>query len=250
MAAACFALLSASVSAQIYNIPPDIAPDSVGTGETLNLGVGGALPDRFQANADSTVNIDGGYVGHYFEANDTSTVNINAGDIGLGFNANGGSTVNIGGGTFGSFFQAHSGSSVEISGGKLGSIFQALAGSTVDVRGGSVGTFFAAQPGSAVALIGGEFRRNGSVYLGSTITLGANDVFTGTLGDGAPFIFSSLNNDQLSTVQLTTDTLPPLDTTPIFIDSLSTAPAGLRSGQTLWLQSGGTLPSNFASHYP
>lgn len=123
------------------------------------------------------------------------------------------------------------------------------------ISGGSYGRRFEARPGSDVELIGGEFELNGVTYTDSTITLTEGDVFTGTLADGSPFVFSPLvgdigfvAGDDLIGVTLTTAALPPLDTTPLVVstDILATVPFGLREGQDVMLQPGGVLGAALA----
>ena len=74
--------------------------------------------------------------------------------------------------------------------------------------------------------------------------LPANKLLTGTLADGTPFAFTSSEGDHLSSVKLLRSN--DLATgPPTIIVSTAAAPLGVRAGQTLTLQSGGTLPDNF-----
>ena len=225
---------------------------------------GGSVGSGFQANSGSVVNITGGSIGEVsefgtpanFQANTGSVVNISGGSVGSLFDARSGSEVNISGGSVGNAFVAHSGSVVNISGGSLDNFFCAKSGSRVTISGGSVGRVFEAEPDSDVELIGGEFQLNGVAFSGSTISTDTGDVFTGTLSDGSTFIFSDngnlLDNDfsffgeRLSNVRLTTGELPELDLQPIVVTTPTPdRPSGLRAGQTLTLQEGGELGSNF-----
>lgn len=80
------------------------------------------------------------------------------------------------------------------------------------------------------------------------MTLGAGDVFTGTLQDGSAFIFSDLAVDTLVGVTLAASTLPTLNPMPVFVDTpLPASASGLRAGQTLTLRKGGELGDNFES---
>lgn len=149
-------------------------------------------------------------------------------------------------GSVGIDFVANFGSEVNISGGTVGSGFDARSGSEVNLSGGTVGHGFHTSSGSDVELFGGEFNLNGSTFTGSTITLSVGDVLTGTLTDGSAFIFSSDSFDTLIGVTLTPTALPTLDTTPIVVNTaFPTRPSGLRVGQTLTLQDGGQLGSDF-----
>ena len=254
-------------------------------GQELTLQNGGVLGTNFPV-VDAILNIDGGIVlGNLKIAR--STVNMSGGNVGtkgsqlsVNFDVFSGSTVNISGGNFpgGSsrgFFTAHTGSNVNISGGNIGyplaSRFNANSGSTVNISGGdfrgastvnrfdansgstviiSGGSFnrdFHAFAGSNVELVGGEFLLNGVAFTGA-ITLSTDDVFTGTLVDGSPFIFSPLENDELTDVTLTQSTLlAAADLTPQFVNTniSTTPPFGLRAGQELTLQNGGVLGTNF-----
>ncbi len=128
-------------------------------------------------------------MGTSFDALSGAEVNISSGTVGSSIEALSGSEVNISGGSVNRLI-ANSGSAVDFSGGFV-SLFTADTGSQVSISGGTVGYSFAATPGSAVELFGGEFRLNGDVFTGQSITLGEDEVFTGTLADGSSFVFSS-----------------------------------------------------------
>ena len=93
---------------------------------------------------------------------------------------------------------------------------------------------------------GGEFTLNGTAFTGSNISLGAGDVFTGALQDGSTFIFNG-DLDEIFEVNLNSVSLNAADISPIFVSSTNPAPlvSGLRAGQTLTLQNGGELGSDF-----
>ena len=222
------------------------APNGLRAGQTLTVRDGGELGDNFAA-VNATLNVEGGVAGSGIEVTG-SVVNISGGTVGV-LRAYSGSTVNISGGTLGSSFNAGSGTSANISGGTLGNSFNAGSGSTVRISGGIFGGNFRANSGSTVELVGGEFQLNGSPYAVSSITLAGSDVFTGTLADGSPFVFSGLGEDLfLEAVALSPTSLPPIDTTPIVVDGSSVAaPNGLRAGQTLTLRDGGELGDDFAA---
>ena len=119
-------------------------------------------------------------------------------------------------------------------------------GSEAVISGGSVGDSFQAFDGSDVELIGGEFKLNGESFAGPIITLEANDVFTGTLADGSPFIFSMTGSDLLNDVTLTPPAapLPEASLVPVVLSTPSGL-SGLRVGQNLTLLSGGEVGSSF-----
>ncbi|MBX3435291.1 MAG: hypothetical protein KF847_18385 [Pirellulales bacterium] len=144
-------------------------------------------------------------------------------------------------------FEALLGSEINVYGGSIGSSFNAEPGSVVNLHGGTIGTSFRAKLGSDVEFFGGEFVLNGVPYVGNSITLSGNDVFTGTLADGSPFILSPQGGDILQTVALTPFALPPLVTIPETLNGpLGTRPAGLRIGQSLTVGPGGSLGVDFA----
>ena len=244
----------------VLNLPGDEAAitgvdfESIGgaAGETtqLNSSDGGAVGDWFDALAGSEVNISGGTVGHSFDAKAGCEVNITGGTVGQAFHAESGSQVNISGGSVGGGAVALAGSAVTITGGAVGDSFRAFDGSAVTISGGTLGGGFSAA-GSDVELIGGEFRLDGADYSGGTLTLEEEGVFTGTLLDGSVFIFRDFrvggSDDIFSGVTLTPAALPIADLNPIVIDdSAVSSSSGLRAGQTLTLQAGGSLGENFA----
>ncbi len=233
-------LFSATASAQVFDSGPS---DSALFTNVINL-----PPD------DEPEGIVGGVMG------ETTQLNVTTGGVLTsiplfqiqpfsGFFANEGAEVNIDGGSVGNNFQANQGSEVNIRSGTVGNTFQAFQGSEVSLSGGSVGFGFRALVGSAVNLIGGEYKLNGAAYTDATITLGVNDVFTGTLADGSAFIFSGEASDILSSANLVAPSqpLPNASLVPIVISTpVSSGPQGLRAGQSLTLLPGGQLRKNFA----
>ena len=227
------------------------------SGSTINI-FGGTIGEEFTANAGSTVNISGGEVGGLFKARNGSVVNISGGNVGDSFDfitgdksidAESGSTLTVSGGIIDGEITMFDGTIADISGGSIGGL-SAITGSTVNFSGGVVGRLFAAAS-SFLEFSGGEYALNGDTYAESTISvesiLDEPAVFTGTFADGSVFIFSGYASDFIDLANLNHVTLPPADTTPIFVNNTSSpAPPGLRPGQTLTLQDGGTLPRNFA----
>ncbi|MFK7770352.1 MAG: PEP-CTERM sorting domain-containing protein [Mariniblastus sp.] len=245
------------------NTPNPVRPSGLRAGQTLTLQNGGELDINFEA-VDATVNIEGGFLGDH-SGFSRSTVNISGGEVDAFSNAYAGTVVNLTGGKWGRFSDAHAGSTVNVIGGTLDSFFEAQAGSTinlslglveanftalagseVDIAGGAIGDNFNIQAGSNAELFGGEFRLNGSDFDGSTLTLGDDDVFTGTLVDGSAFIFAGNRGDDIIGLNLLRRDLPELDTTPQVIDTADHGrPSGLRQGQTLTVLQGGVLGKYF-----
>lgn len=239
-----------------------VRPSGVRAGQTLTLRNGGELPINFEA-VDATVNIEGGFIGDH-SGFSRSVVNISGGEVDAFSNAYAGAVVNLTGGTWGSFSDAHSGSVVNVIDGTLDSFFEAqagstiniqggvverftaLSGSTVDITGGALGFNFDIEAGTDAELFGGEFRLNGESFTGSTLTIGDDDLFTGTLTDGSAFIFAGNRSDDIVGLKLVEVALPTLDTTPQVIDTADHGrPSGLRAGQTLTVLDGGVLGKFF-----
>ena len=219
-------------------------PIGLRAGQSLTLQDGGDLGNNFEA-VDAVVNLQAGTIGDGF-GTARSTVNIDGGTIGNNFFSHAGSVVNVNGGTIGDDFTAGTESEVVINGGRIGQRFGADFNSRVRIIGGIVGRGFVAAQNSDVQLSGGEFQLNGEAFSGSTISIAAGDVFTGTLTDGSAFIFNNEVGDSLNNVQLNQTAVPEVDITPVFVSSLTpNAPSSLRSGQTLTLEQGGIINSEF-----
>lgn len=225
IAFACFGLPSVSLGqfTTVINVPTDLAPSSIGSDTQLNLTDGGTLGSQFLAGAN----------------NGTST-NVE---------------VNITGGTVGTLFVANGGSTTNLSGGNVGQGFEARSGSVVNFTGGTINDFFTALPGSNVTIPGGDFYLNGEPItdlqtVGNTVqpTLGGTFMLTGNLANGTPFAFYRENTigDGFATGALTLQaaTLPAISPSTITA-STDPVPLGIRSGQTLIVDSGGSLGNSF-----
>ncbi len=247
----------------VVDTPNPDRPSGLLEGQTMILRDGGILGENFEV-VNATLNIEGGFLDEglglsggvanmtggesdvFTEIYDGSTVNISGGSFGGFLDVFSGGELNVSGGSLGGFSVAHAGSVVNISGGVVDRNFDALAGSTVNLTGGAVGFGFNVEAGSNVTLQGGEFLVNGTAVSGSTLTLTEGDNFTGTLADGSAFIFSDVLGDEIVGLNLDQVSLPPLDPTPQFVDTINPdRPSGLRQDQTLTLQAGGELPSHF-----
>jgi hypothetical protein len=198
----------------VINVPPDVAPNSIGSNTQLNLFDGGSIGSSFDAGASNgsgvniEVNVFGGSVGTGFAAFGGSTVNISGGSVGTSFQALG--TVNILNGVVGSGFRAWSGGLVNILGGSIGADFHANSGSVVNIWGGALGDDFDASSGSIVRIAGSDFRLNGVPIeglgtIGSTVPLDipAGAVLSGVLADGLAFVFTSQSSDIFAAGTLT-----------------------------------------------
>jgi len=244
------------------NIPSDPGIgnfQTIGSDTQVNLFDGGTIGftvDAGVAGGTSTnieVNVAGGFVAGHFNANSGSTVNISGGTVHVLFDAFDGSTVNISGGSVGSFFTAYAGSMVDISGGSVGSSFDAFSGSAVHISGGSIASFFEAFGGSEVTISGSDFRLDGVLISGLNVVgntmafdppLGT--VLSGTLADGTPFAFSSLDFDRIDegTLTLAAVALPDIGSPVIMVPS-EPVPLGIGIGQALVVNNGGSISDNF-----
>ena len=138
-----FWLASALANAEfttVINVPPDIAPSSIGSNTQLNLGIGGYLDYYFKAgnreslNTDIEVNINGGTTGYGFSSNDGSIVNLYAGLIGRSSRMFGGVT-NIYGGMVDDGFKMYSGE-LNFFGGSFSDGMSVDGDSVVNILGG------------------------------------------------------------------------------------------------------------------
>ena len=193
-----------------------------------------AIGDDESIGSDTTLNVlPGGSVGRSFDAGAEDGTSTNV-------------VVNITGGTVDRFFVARSGSQINISGGIIDDFFFTFSNSEVNLSGGSVGTRFRMGSEAVGNIYGNEFRLNGAPILNSIIDLERPDIFTGTLEDGSPFIFSRDARDSLRGVNLVSAPVPKIADMHFSVDSELDL-AGLRAGQTLTLLDEGALKNkNFA----
>ena len=249
-------------------------------GAQINLS-SGEIGREFKAFNGTEVNITGGSIGDLSRAFSGSTINMFAGAIESGFDAYGdvnvyggtivdhfdameGSVVHFSGGVHGSFIGASSGSEVNISGGSFGALFRANDGSVVRVSGGSFFDGFETEQGSAVEFAGDDFRINGEPIQGlesigdsQPVSIAHDDLLTGTYLDGTPFAFvyqsnspffdgTPRENDEFSdgTLTLIVGQLPEI-ATGVINSATDPVPLGIRAGQTLQVDDGSAVPSNF-----
>lgn len=216
-------------------------PTGLRAAQSLTLQEGGTLGDSFAA-VDATVAINGGVVGEGAEFSG-SDVAISAGSVGAWARAHSGSEVAVTGGSVGDSFFAHSGSVVSISGGRTGRRFQADAGSVVQISGGAIGADF--RGNTDVELVGGEFQLNGLPIGPGRFQFLAGNRLTGVLADGSPFVFSAVA-DYFTHIVLTPTAVPAADTTPQVVGAGEIATnAGLRTGQSMSVEAGGSVAEDF-----
>jgi hypothetical protein len=243
----------------IVNVPGTfpslVGNNTVNAGTTLNVLTDGVVGSNLQGLFGSVVNLAGGTINPPFFSGGVvnvsdgvayqilmatqSELNVSGGTV---VNVSGAGKVNITGGTVTEGLDiSNFGSVVNISGGTIEAYFRTFNSVTVNLSGGTLSSLdigFASQ----LNIRGDEFLLNGAPLTTTTPSFADADIFTGTLEDGSPFIF---NGHELTGVNITEVALPPLNLTPITVNN-ATAPRGLRAGQELTLEYGGTLGSNFA----
>jgi hypothetical protein len=251
--------------ATVIDVPPAVAPASIGAGTQLNLADGGTLPSDFNAETGSELNIAGGTVGQRLRTLAGSTANITGGKIADDFDMYG--VVNISGGTIGAAADLIgtafiSGGSigqdfdtvgiVHMSGGSVDGYTDVYSGSQLRLTGGVWNSPLAIRSGS-VTFVGGDFRVNG-VPIGGLdhegdavlFDLLPGSLLSGTLANGTPFHYTSLQGDEFVSGAVTLErSTPPLPSTTLFHVPTDAAPLSIREGQTLILDDGGNLPTYF-----
>jgi hypothetical protein len=249
------------------NVPSDLAPGGVRSGQTLTLHDGGALPKNFTAGEGSIVNVLGGSVGDNFEAY-ASVVNIDGGVFTANLDALAQSEIYFNGGQVALALRAWAGSKVEVTGGSLfrlngesGSLME-LSGGVVgdlDVRGGSqliwnggIATSVDVSTNGKLGVYGIDFRLNGIPIAGLgtegnslPYNIPANSILTGTLADGTPMILDPSSRGQAiianGSLTLHQSADPgPLSPQQYIINSSSTL-RSLGNGQSLILEPGGQV---------
>jgi hypothetical protein len=207
----------------------------------------------------SLANITGGEIVEGLWAGNGSMIRMSGGTVGVGgwnyygSGASGGSVFLMSGGTLVGGFGL-SDSYANISGGRLDAEVHLGAQSLLEISGGTFGRFHVSED-SSVSLTGGEFQLDGVpvTTLGDnsqTISFPEKSVLTGVLADGTPIILANMGSlqdhfvDGKITLQKTS--IPPSEP-PHFVVPGDVVPAGLRSGQSLSLHTGGVAPANFSA---
>lgn len=254
---------------------------------------GGSVGGNFHAHAGSSIVVSGGTIEGGFHANGSS-VTVTGGEIGPSAIVEKGSDLLVTNGVIGSNLVVADGSRAVLSGGVIGWRAEAQSGGIVDIAGANVGTFFrvrndgllnisggaigdnlVAEPGASANLYGGDYRINGqpieelnNVGDSLNIVLAGQDILTGTLSDGTPFVFSRMDrgpdpnpgrirdsSSAAAAVVETGDLFSPgtltLHRTAVLTAqagiqiATDTSPLGVRSSQVMIVPSGTSLSSNF-----
>ena len=152
-----------------FNVPDDIAPQTLRGPQTVTVADGGRLPGNFRAGHESTVRIlNGGQVSSHF----------------MSFGAN----VEITGGRLGPFANAFGGSTISLNGGSIDSGLFAV-NSTIDLHDGKLESRTGTSPfiatNSVVNVVGGDVIGSGFTAFQSTINLSAGTISFLTANDGS-----------------------------------------------------------------
>lgn len=232
----------------------------------------GQFNERAEVRDGSRVDINGGTVGIYLQTYDTQ-VNITGGVTNAlilhpncTLTMSGGelrgspdaaaaltsSTATITGGYINGTLSL-SQSSANISGGRINAV--SLSASQLVLSGGVLNVL-SANSTSTITLIGDGFELDGAAVPGlnnegdtALVTLNQTNILTATLADGTPAIFTDLDTFEVLngvTVRLQYRQAPPA-TPQNFVASQGGLPNGLRAGQSLLIDAGGSVPANFVA---
>lgn len=247
-----FALYATIAAAQtlpsgVINVPPTTVGNSqsIGSDTTLNVLAGGSVGRSFQVGLPSTtsvnaiVNVDGGSIDDFLTIHDGGVMSIISGQAGS-ITVRDGAELNLLDGST-SRVTVFDGGVFNLRGGQPAVIQASISGNAeINVFGGSIGD---TRLLSAMNFFGGEFRKNGASVPDGPLTLGPADLFSATLEDGT--VIAHRGSGAMTTITLTESITPPLDLNPIIVDTPTPMPRGLRPGQTLIVQQGGELGSQF-----
>lgn len=213
----------------------------------VNISGGGV--GAIAAYQDGEVNLSGGTVTQPITLNSISVLNVSGGEAAGGLKLYSGSTANVSGGALGSYVSVGDGGTLNVSGGVLAK--ELNNNGTTNISGGAFGRLVNEAP--LLTLSGNDFRLNGLPvagldHIGSAVSLipGYSATLTGTLADGTPFVFSTQDGDRFGygPVELRATALPSIGPSQIHLPS-DQAPLGIRSGQTMYVASDGSVPDNF-----
>lgn len=216
-------------------------------GGTLNM-TGGVLQYEFSAGAGSQISINGGTVERGFRAESGSTINVMDGTVDELIAMNGSESTISGGAVK---LTAFSGSVVRLQGGQLLPSARVNQGAKLEVTGGVIGNGISNNAGESFELHGFDFQIDGvpieNLALpgeSATIHVEEDQLFTGVLADGTPFLFTSDFRDRVGTVTLIRSSNPPVGPSNIQVPR-DPAPHGIHGARQLDVLDNGELPDNF-----
>ncbi|MCA9232129.1 MAG: hypothetical protein KDA57_15885 [Planctomycetales bacterium] len=264
----------------VINIPPDPVPVIVNSNTTINLLDGGSIPDDFSiGSADGSLtnielNVFGGAIERSLSTEVGTTVNMSGGLVELGMTVGG--ELNISGGTIEGRITVRDSAIVNFSGGEVDATTfggMRLSGGEVTFTGGAISgqlllseneggvfNYKGGRIGQDMELWGGSFNVFGGEFLLDGVPLEdfsdsiqfdipEEGVLSGVLPDGTSFALNksfTRHQDLIVDGVLTLFKAAIPDLGPLVIDVPSSpTPKGLRTGQVLNLNPGGTIGDIF-----
>lgn len=241
----------------VINVPPSPSPSSAGADTVVNVLVGGSLLNNFQVLNGGELNIQGGSA-EAFRALNGGFGSIYDGTVYRAIAGEGG-TVNVFGGEI-RWLNAENDGVLNIHGGTLIDGLD-TNDAIVNIWGGAFTDNFRARVDSELTVYASEFRLNGNLVTGlvnpgDSVTipitpiahdyLTRSDYLSGVFENGLPFILGGEYEPFVESVKLVLT--GPYTPSPSLIQvPTDPAPQGIHSGQTLVLDTGGTLPRNFTA---
>lgn len=215
---------------------------------------GGVIGHSWRIEGDAILHVQGGSIGERLAVGSMAELVVAGGSVGRRLEAGDQSSVLVEGGMISDSFRALPGSTVRITNGVIDGGFNIDSGADVELSGGVIGDAFFLRDGAEIRLNGADFRVDGGAVgglenLGDNVELALEQgqVLTGTLANGSPFAFSSIDSDDIDqgTFRLT---LASLALGPELIEVPGDpTPYGVHDNQRLQLMEGGTLSENFVA---
>ncbi len=240
-------VLRASEFSSVINAPPAVVPDNtiLTDGTQLNVFEGGAVGGDLSIGQPSgpqavEVNVSGGVIGN----NPWETVDVWQGGV-----------LNVSGGEVRGNTVVRGGGIVRLTGGVLQDAIATRLG-RFEWAGGRIARSLDSRSDGLVQITGGEWRVDG-VPVESIPTdfrsvgpngTGPRRTIAGVLADGQPFILSGFDGGFFdgATHEVVTVAVPPADGGILRLPG-NASPIGLRPGQSVLLEAGGTLPDYVTS---
>jgi hypothetical protein len=240
----------------IINTPPDVITDqhpTFGAGTQVNIYDGETLSD-FIATTGSEVNFYGG--GANFGVYDGGVVNMAGGFASIAQVGAGGVT-NITERGIASLRVFDTGRAIfpatATTANFVGAVDATFFGGNLDIASGVFGANFRVGSSSTMLIRGGEFYLDGVPVAGLNVVgnriafdIPEGAVLTGTFANGTPFNFSTLDTSLIATGVLSLEAANlPVVGSSIIHASTDAVPLGIRDGQTLIVDAGGTVADYF-----
>ncbi|MEO0531967.1 MAG: hypothetical protein AAF266_15540, partial [Planctomycetota bacterium] len=215
----------------------------------LEIG-GDAIVNSLDIVAGSSVNIHGGRVDHLFTDGPGTTAQIVGGIVEDGVFFGDGTTATIDGGVIERELRVRD-ATVSISGGEIRGELEVVG--DVTLSGGTAGERITIGDIGILTLEGDAFRVNGVPVTGlnegqlAAIALEDTVELTGTLADGTPFAFNTVDGDLIGN-RIVRLRRTPIEAIPSIINApVDPIPLGVSDGQTLFASNGAVIGSNFSA---